>query len=72
MRALRRPRKRRHRRWEVNAETKKAFGAETVRQRYRSQGTALPLGSPDEFSSHLAVERQRWGEVIRQAGIRLE
>jgi tripartite-type tricarboxylate transporter receptor subunit TctC len=56
----------------VNRETKKAFAAETVRQRYLSQGTALPLGSPDEFSSHLAVERQRWGEVIRQAGIRLE
>ena len=56
----------------VNRETKKAFAAETVRQRYLSQGTALPLGSPDEFSSHLAVERQRWGDVIHQAGIRLE
>jgi len=56
----------------VNAETRKAFAAEPVRQRYLSQGTALPLGSPDEFAAHIAAERQRWGDVIRQANIRLE
>jgi tripartite-type tricarboxylate transporter receptor subunit TctC len=43
-----------------------------VRQRYLSQGTALPLGSPEDFAAHIALERQRWGEVIRQANIRLE
>jgi len=43
-----------------------------VRQRYLSQGTSLPLGSPDEFAAHIAAERQKWGEVIRQANIRLE
>jgi tripartite-type tricarboxylate transporter receptor subunit TctC len=42
-----------------------------VRQRYLAQGTALPLGSPDEFAAHIAAERQRWGEVIRQANIKL-
>jgi tripartite-type tricarboxylate transporter receptor subunit TctC len=56
----------------VNAETRKAFATEPVRQRYLSQGTALPLGSPNEFATHLTVERQRWGEVIRQANIKLE
>jgi tripartite-type tricarboxylate transporter receptor subunit TctC len=56
----------------VNAETRKAFAAEPVRQRYLSQGTALPLGTPDEFAAHIAMERQRWGDVIRQANIRLE
>jgi tripartite-type tricarboxylate transporter receptor subunit TctC len=56
----------------VNGETKKAFAVETVRQRYLAQGTLLPLGSPDEFATHIAAERQKWGEVIRQANIRLE
>ena len=53
-------------------ETRKAFAVEQVRQRYLSQGTLLPLGSPDEFAAHIAAERQRWGEVIREANIRLE
>jgi tripartite-type tricarboxylate transporter receptor subunit TctC len=56
----------------VNRESKIAFAAGDVRQRYLSQGTALPLGSPAEFAMHVAAERQRWGEVIRQANIRLE
>ena len=56
----------------VNRETRRAFAAEQVRQRYLAQGTALPLGSPDDFAAHIAAERQRWGEIIRKAGIRLE
>jgi tripartite-type tricarboxylate transporter receptor subunit TctC len=56
----------------VNRETKNAFAADAVRERYLAQGTALPLGSPEEFAAHIAAERQRWGEVIRQANIRLE
>jgi tripartite-type tricarboxylate transporter receptor subunit TctC len=56
----------------VNRATRNAFAAGEVRQRYLSQGTALPLGSPAEFATHIAAERQRWGEVIRKANIRLE
>jgi hypothetical protein len=43
-----------------------------LRERYLSLGTSLPLGSPDEFALHIAAERQKWGDVIRQASIRLE
>jgi tripartite-type tricarboxylate transporter receptor subunit TctC len=56
----------------VNAETRKAFAAETVRERYLSQGTLLPLGTPAEFAAHIAAEQRKWGTVIRQANIRLE
>jgi tripartite-type tricarboxylate transporter receptor subunit TctC len=56
----------------VASETRKAFVVEQVRQRYLSQGTSLPLGSPEDFAAHIAAERQKWGEVIRQANIRLE
>jgi tripartite-type tricarboxylate transporter receptor subunit TctC len=56
----------------VNRETRNAFAAEPVRRRYLAQGTLLPLGSPEDFAAHIAVEQQKWGEVIRQASIRLE
>ena len=56
----------------VNAETRKAFAVESVRQRYLSQGTLLPLGTPAEFAAHIAAEQRKWGAVIQQANIRLE
>jgi tripartite-type tricarboxylate transporter receptor subunit TctC len=56
----------------VYAETKKAFAAPEVRQRFLGQGALLPLGSPAEFDAHIKAERARWGEVIRKANIRLE
>jgi len=34
--------------------------------------TLMPLGSPEEFVAFIVAERQRWSEVIRKAGIRLE
>jgi tripartite-type tricarboxylate transporter receptor subunit TctC len=56
----------------VNSETRKAFNVPEVRERYLSQGTLLPLGSPEDFAAHMDRERQKWGDVIRQANIRLE
>lgn len=56
----------------VNAEARRAFAAEPVRQRYLSQGTLLPLETPDEFAAHIAAEQAKWAQVIRKANIRLE
>jgi tripartite-type tricarboxylate transporter receptor subunit TctC len=56
----------------VNAEARKAFADGPVRERYLSQGTQLPLGTPAEFAAHIAAEQIKWGEVIRQANIRLK
>ncbi|MGE0039405.1 MAG: Bug family tripartite tricarboxylate transporter substrate binding protein [Xanthobacteraceae bacterium] len=56
----------------VNAEARRAFDAESVRQRYLAQGTLLPLGTPAEFAAHIAAEQIKWGAVIRQANIRLK
>jgi tripartite-type tricarboxylate transporter receptor subunit TctC len=56
----------------VNAEAKKALAAPDVRKRYVTQGASLPLGTPAEFGKHAAAERQKWGEVIRRAGIKME
>ena len=56
----------------INGETRKAFVPAEVRQRFLSQGASLPLGTPEEFAAHVAAEREKWGEVIRRANIRME
>jgi tripartite-type tricarboxylate transporter receptor subunit TctC len=56
----------------LNAETKKIFSAREVRDYFIAQGLSLPLGTPAEFAAHIAMETERWGKIIRQAGIRLE
>ena len=56
----------------VNDATKKAFANAEVRQRYLSQGTLLPFGTPAEFGAHIAAEREKWGDVIRRANIKTE
>jgi tripartite-type tricarboxylate transporter receptor subunit TctC len=56
----------------LNAETKKAFSAPEVRQRFGSQGMDLPLNTPEEFAAFMAADSKRWGDVIRRAGIKIE
>jgi tripartite-type tricarboxylate transporter receptor subunit TctC len=56
----------------LNSETRKAFAAPDVRERFLSQGMTLPLGSPEEFSAYVASEHKRWGEIIRKASIKVE
>jgi tripartite-type tricarboxylate transporter receptor subunit TctC len=56
----------------LNRETRKAFASSEVRERLIGQGALLPLGSPEDFAAFIAAERNRWGEVIRRAGIKAE
>jgi tripartite-type tricarboxylate transporter receptor subunit TctC len=56
----------------LNTEARKAFEAPGVRERLSTQGLELPLGTPEEFAAFIAGESARWGEVIRQGGIKLE
>jgi len=56
----------------VNAVAKKAFADPAIRERYESQGTALPLNTPEEFGAFIAADNKRWGEVIRAANIRID
>jgi tripartite-type tricarboxylate transporter receptor subunit TctC len=56
----------------LNRETRTALSAPEARQRLEDQGMALYLGTPEEFSAHIAAETKRWGEVIRRAGIQPE
>jgi tripartite-type tricarboxylate transporter receptor subunit TctC len=56
----------------VNREAKKAFAAPEVHERFAGQGAVLPLDTPEAFGAHVAAETERWGVLIRRAGIRME
>jgi tripartite-type tricarboxylate transporter receptor subunit TctC len=56
----------------LNQEIRKAFAAPEIRERLIGQGALLPLGSPEDFSAFIATERDRWGEVIRRGGIKID
>ena len=56
----------------LSAETRAALGAPEVRKRLIDLG-AEPLGStPQEFTAYVQAEFQRWGQLARDAGMRIE
>jgi tripartite-type tricarboxylate transporter receptor subunit TctC len=56
----------------INAEAKKTFDVPEIRERFSGQGAVLPLGTPESFGAHVAAETERWGGLIRRAGIKTE
>ena len=56
----------------LNAETRKAFSAPDVRERFVAQGMTLPLGTPEELGAFMLAETARWGEIVRKANIRMD
>ena len=55
-----------------NRETRRVFSESDARERFVSQGATLPLGTPEALAIFVAADSQRWGRVIRTAGIKLE
>jgi len=55
-----------------NRETSRVFADPESRDRFVSQGAALPLGTPEALGAFIAADTQRWGRVIRAAGIKIE
>ena len=55
-----------------NRETRRVFSEPDARERFVSQGAVLPLGTPEALAAFVAADSQRWGRVIRSAGIKLE
>ena len=56
----------------MNGEARKTFDAPETRERFARQGAVLPLGPPEAFGAHVTAETERWGALIRRAGIRVE
>jgi len=56
----------------LNREARQAFESPQTSERFAGQGAMLPLGPPEAFGAHVAAETERWGALIRRAGIRME
>jgi tripartite-type tricarboxylate transporter receptor subunit TctC len=56
----------------LHAEVRKALAAPELRQRFESAG-ADPVGNtPAEFAAQIRADIEKWGTVVRSAGIRAE
>ena len=56
----------------VSAETARALQDPDMQGRFEKLGARLVGNTPAEFAALVEVERKRWGEVIRSAGIKLQ
>lgn len=56
----------------LNTELNRALASPAVAQRLRDLGMESLAGTPEQFYALARAESQRWGDIIRQAGVRLE
>ena len=56
----------------VNAEVNRALADPAVRERFETLGCAPAGGTAAAFAAYVRDEVDRWGKVIRSAGVRLE
>ena len=56
----------------LNREANKVFSTAEGRDRFVKQGAAVPLLSADAFAKFMQGESDRYGDVIRKAGIKME
>jgi tripartite-type tricarboxylate transporter receptor subunit TctC len=56
----------------LNREANKVFSTAEGRDRFVKQGAAVPLLSTDAFAKYMQSESDRYGDVIRKAGIKME
>ena len=56
----------------LNAELNRILQQPDVLKRFAVEGIEPLGGSPEQFAGHIRAEIERWGRVVREAGIRLE
>jgi tripartite-type tricarboxylate transporter receptor subunit TctC len=56
----------------MHAELVKALSSPDLKQRYADLGVTAVSSSPEEFRSYIQSEMDRWGKLIREAGIKAE
>jgi tripartite-type tricarboxylate transporter receptor subunit TctC len=57
---------------QLNAAINRAIRSQGMRQFYLNVGDEPAGGTPEEFAALIAADANKWGEVIKRAGIRLE
>ena len=56
----------------LNAAINRALQSQAMRQFYATIGDEPAGGTPEEFAALIASDSQKWGDVIKRAGIKLE
>jgi tripartite-type tricarboxylate transporter receptor subunit TctC len=56
----------------MNRETSKIFSVPEGRDRFIKQGAAVPLLATKAYAQFMQAESDRYGDVIRKAGIKLD
>ncbi len=56
----------------LNRELQRALGAAAVKEKLKTYGMDTAPGTPQAFDAFLRAEYERYGEVVRAAGIKAE
>ena len=56
----------------LNGEIIKVLNSPDVKERFGKQGVEVRTSTPDQFATFLRSEVDRWGKVIREAGIKAD
>jgi tripartite-type tricarboxylate transporter receptor subunit TctC len=56
----------------LNAEAVKALGSAEVRERFIALGAEPAPSTPEQFRTFIQSETEKWGKVVRAAGLKAE
>ena len=56
----------------LNAEMQRACVAPKVQVALTAQGATCATGSPEQFAQFVKTERQKWGEIVRRSGAKID
>ncbi len=56
----------------VNRDIHAIVGETAMREQFITRGLEVALSTPEEFSRYIRAEIERWGKVVREAGVRTQ
>ena len=56
----------------VNRDIHAIVGETAMREQFITRGLEVALSTPEEFSRYIRTEIERWGKVVREAGVRTQ
>jgi tripartite-type tricarboxylate transporter receptor subunit TctC len=56
----------------LNAATARVLNAADVSERFVAEGAVAAGGPPDRLTALIKTEIEKWGKVVRAAGVRIE